>query len=362
MKSFSRVIKLTAFLLIFSLFPISASAQVPTKTSVVYTRTDGKIFITGSSRYKSYVKKAMSRWNAVKNVFVWTNDKSYADIVIQDSNAYKRNSKTGQNTLASYSTGKIVFYHNNLKKKDSKRKLSTAIHELGHAVGLMHTTSGSYSMMEPSQKYRPKSLKISSADKTAMKNYYNRSMATIKKEQKDNLAIRDYKKAWVLPYNYSVNLNRVMRIKSISSTNNSVVSPYFTKGNYVFEGVRGIKTNNKSGTATITVKTNNKTYRYKIIVADIKSDKSTVKTGESATISAPGVIVSDWSVEGVPTTDWNITYDKKQKTYVANEVELPGGKAVIAKKTWNGVSIRGISKGLVRVKIGPVVVSEITIK
>lgn len=91
----------------------------------------------GNSSYMSYVKKGASKWNSYKSGVIRADSwKVLEDVYVSDIN--KANGATG----VTYSTGKIELNKYYLKNSSSNEIQNTVTHELGHALGLAHSTSG----------------------------------------------------------------------------------------------------------------------------------------------------------------------------------------------------------------------------
>ena len=55
---------------------------------------------------------------------------------------------TPQSTSVPYSSARIIVNNNKFSNSDSIQQVNIAVHEMGHVLGLAHTTNGSYSVMD----------------------------------------------------------------------------------------------------------------------------------------------------------------------------------------------------------------------
>lgn len=119
----------------------------------------------GNSEYMSYVVVGASIWNGYKSGVIRKDSLSVIeDVYISDINTV--NGSTG----ITYASGKIELNKYYLKDDDSDHITNTVTHELGHALGLAHSTSSSDIMYESQTAV----TKLSQNDKDSYDASYNR--------------------------------------------------------------------------------------------------------------------------------------------------------------------------------------------
>lgn len=125
----------TAFLLVVfgALSPSHAKAYLNAWDLV----DSGKhLDVDGNSAYMSHIWKGQKTWNGHKPGVI----RKDSALVIQDVYVKDVN-KMNTVTASTYKSGKIEFNTYNVKNLTSTRRTNVATHELGHALGLGHSTS-----------------------------------------------------------------------------------------------------------------------------------------------------------------------------------------------------------------------------
>lgn len=90
----------------------------------------------GDSTYMSYISTGASTWNAYKSGVI----RADSALVVEDVYVSDVNSANGWAGMT-YQSGKIELNTYYMANYSTSRKTNVAAHELGHALGLAHSTS-----------------------------------------------------------------------------------------------------------------------------------------------------------------------------------------------------------------------------
>lgn len=140
----------------------STTSDSATVHGAVWAKNNASVYFdipeNVSSEYRHVWEKALNNWNSFK-IFTLTptNDKTQADIILTTENQNNTaqagvaetkmliNPLTGKKVIT-HAVAKLNLYY--LDHYSTERKINTAEHELGHAMGLDHVTDHA-SVMQP---------------------------------------------------------------------------------------------------------------------------------------------------------------------------------------------------------------------
>lgn len=148
---------ISSIMIIFCIFAFQSGQTAKANTYGGKWKKNIKIYIPPNSTVTGPMGTAVNSWNSklsnvYSNITIWkVYTPSEANVIVTPMNSMGE--VLGQAYIypsefsSSYTGGKILINLNKFNQLSASEKTTIATHELGHILGLAHTTSGNYSIM-----------------------------------------------------------------------------------------------------------------------------------------------------------------------------------------------------------------------